>query len=277
MIRYKKIALASTFSPRFLPLLAEAWRIVQKLECEFSIIHAGEENEENRQRFATAFSELSISPPPQIHWAKGGPANAIVDAIKDQRIDLLIAGALETETAGRHYVGNVARTLLRDAPCSLLLFVKPSRDAQPFRQIVAITDFSGLSATSLEHTYFLAEHNGAEMIRIVRIFTIFAQAREQPDQFFGKGDAGKSMHAAEERRIEEFAAAVGPSPIPMEAVCVEGTTGFAASDYVQAVEADLLVIPSQPPGTPQLLPDGMDWVFNVIPSNLYIVRDGGLR
>ncbi|MGB8355855.1 MAG: universal stress protein [Chthoniobacteraceae bacterium] len=277
MNRYKKIALASTFSPRFLPLLAEAQRLVQKLGCALSLIHAGEENEESRVKFAAAFDELAISPHPQIHWAKGEAAAAILETIRAEQIDLLIAGALETEHSGRHYVGNVARVLLRDAPCSLLLFVKPSRDAQPFRQIVTITDFSELSAVSLQRTYFLAEQNAAENIRIVRIFTIFSQALEQPEKYFGGDDRGRSMREAEERRIMEFAESVGPSPVPVEAICVEGTTGFAASDYVQAVEADLLVIPSQQPGTPQLLPDGMDWVFNVIPSNLFIVRDGGVR
>jgi nucleotide-binding universal stress UspA family protein len=273
MIRYRKIALASTFSPRFLPLLAEAWSFVQKLECEFSLIHAGVENEEKAQQFESAFNELSISPRPEIHWAEGEPAEAILNTIRDRGIDLLLAGALEKESAGRHYVGNVARKLLREAPCSLLLFTSPSVHPEPFHRIVTITDFSWLSESCLKQTYFLARHSAAECIRIVRIFTIFDQALGQPEEFFHKKDARRSMLEAEERRIMELAAAAGPSPVPIEAVCVEGTTGFAASDYVQAVDADLLVIPSRLPGTPQLLPDGMDWVFSVIPSNLFIVRE----
>jgi len=278
MIQYKKIALAATFSPRFLPLLAEAQRLVQKLDCEFSLIHSGEENEESRGRFEAAFDELSISPRPTIHWTHSDdPAGAILRTIHEQQIDLLIAGALENETPGRHYVGNVARTLMRDAPCSLLLFTEPSIDPQPFRKIVTITDFSALSTLCLEHTYFMASHNAGERIYLVRIFTIFAQVHAQHKEFFVEKDARQSLLEAEEQHIEEFAAKVGPSPVELEAKCVEGTTGFAASDYVQAVEADLLVIPSHPPGTPQLLPDGMDWVFNVIPSNLFIVRENAAR
>jgi nucleotide-binding universal stress UspA family protein len=171
-------------------------------------------------------------------------------------------------------VGNVARTLLRDAPCSLLLFTSPSLETKPFRQIVSVTDFSEVSKVSLRQTYFLAKLNGAESIRVARIFTIFAQALEQPEEFFSGKESRKPMLEAEQKRIEEFAQSIGESPVPIEAVCVEGTTGFAASDYVEAVEADLLVIPSKPPGTPKLLPDGMDWVFSVIPSNLFIVREG---
>ena len=192
--------------------------------------------------------------------------------MKEQGIDLLVAGALEKQTPGRNYVGDVARTLLRDAPCSLLLFTKPSIDPQPFRQIVVVTDFSELSTTSLQRTYFLARQNSAEGIRVVRIYTVFTQAKEQPAEYFGREGSRRPMLEAEERHIMEFAAAAGESPVPVEAVCVEGTTGFAASDYVESVKADLLVIPSKPTGTAQLLPDGMDWVFSVIPSNLFIVR-----
>ncbi len=108
---------------------------------------------------------------------------------------------------------------------------------------------------------------------MVRIFTIFTQALVQPEEFFGKADSRRPMLEAEERHIAEFASAAGPSPVPVETACVEGTTGFAASDYVEGVKADLLVIPSKPVGTAQLLPDGMDWVFSVIPSNLFIVRE----
>ena len=272
MVRYKKIALASTFSPRFVPLLAEAGRLAEKLDCDFSLIHAGAENDDSIGKFEAAFKELGLTRRPQIHWAESGePATAILQIIKEKGIDLLIAGALEKEMPGRHYVGNVARSLLRDAPCSLMLFVHPSIDPQPFHQIVVVTDFSELSKVSLEQTYFLAKHNAAQGIRIVRIFTVFTQARAQP-QDFGKADSRRAMLKAEEAHIAEFADAVGVSPVPVETACVEGTTGFAASDYVEAVSADLLVIPSKPVGTAQLLPDGMDWVFNVIPANLFIVR-----
>lgn len=274
MDRIKKIALASTFSPRLLPLLAETARLVEKLDCEFSLIHAGTENPESAEKFETAFKDLALSKWPRIHWMQNGePAAAILEAVAEHGIDLLVAGALEKEASGRHYVGNVARTLLRDAPCSLLLFTKPSVDPQPFREIVVITDFSELSTLALQRSHFLARHNSAERIRVVRLFTIFTQAKEQPAEFFGGTDSRKPMLAGEERHILAFAEAAGPSPVPIEAVCVEGTTGFAASDYVEGVKADLLVIPSKPVGTPQLLPDGMDWVFSVIPSNLFIVRE----
>ena len=270
---FKNVAVASTFSNRFLQLLAEAASFTQMLDCSFSVIHGGEKSEEATKRFDDAFHELSLSPPPTFHWVDGEPVEAIVRTIKEQAIDLLIAGALKKETPGRNYTGNVARNLMRLAPCSLLFFTDPSAVPKPLRNIVTITDYSELSATSLKHAAFLANRFSAERIHLIRIFTLFAQAREQPVEFFGThDDRRQAILEAEEKRLAEFARAVGQKTVSIEYKCVEGTTGFAASEYVESVNADLLVVPAQMPGCSQLFPDGMDWLLNMIPSNLLIVR-----
>lgn len=273
MAQFNNIAVASTFSNRFLPMLAEAARISQMFGDGFSVIHAGEQSEESQSRFDEAFLELSLSPSPIVHWTTGEPVEAIVRAINEQSIDLLIAGALEKETPGHNYTGKVARSLMHEARCSLLFFTEPSIHPKPFRQIVAITDFSELSMMSLKHASFLAAKDSAERIHLVRIFTIFAQAREQPEEFFGnQDDRRKAMLEVEEKRLADFAAASGAHTVQIETICVEGTTGIAASEYVETVKADLLVVPSQLLGSPQLFPDGMDWIVSVIPSNLLILR-----
>lgn len=238
---------------------------------DFSVIHAGESTEDNKKRFNEAFLELSISPPPIVHWPCGEPVEAIVRTICEQGVELLILGALEKEIPGRHYTGTVARSIMREAPCSLLFLTEPSLEPKPLRQIVAITDFSELSALSLKHASFLAEQQGAERIHLVRIFTVFAQMRERSEEFV-EADQRQALLEVEEKRVADFAAASGPSTVPIEARCVEGSTGMAASDYVEAVQADLLVVPSQAPGDAPLFPEGMDWMFNAIPSNLLIVR-----
>ena len=63
---FGKVAVASTFSPRFLPMLAEAKAFATLLGEPFEIIHAGDETAEDRDRFASAFAEMEIASP--IHW-----------------------------------------------------------------------------------------------------------------------------------------------------------------------------------------------------------------
>ena len=52
-----------------------------------------------------------------------------------------------------------------------------------------------------------------------------------------------------------------------------GNTGFAAADFVQSVEADLLAVavPSSADGS-QTLPPNLSWLTDVIPCNLWVMR-----
>src|SRR5690606_13816654 len=77
-----------------------------------------------------------------IHWMSGPPAEAILRAVEQQQVDLLMAGALEKEAPLRYYLGAVAHNLVREAPCSLLLFTEPRRTPEPFRRVVVVTDYS---------------------------------------------------------------------------------------------------------------------------------------
>lgn len=75
----------------------------------------------------------------------------------------------------------------------------------------------------------------------------------------------------EEVALQEFILAAGATKVPIEARCIRGNTGFAVSNFVQAVEADLLVVPLQARPASKL-PAQISWVTEVIPCNLWIVR-----
>ena len=47
----------------------------------------------------------------------------------------------------------------------------------------------------------------------------------------------------EEAAVEKFVLAAGVTDVPIEARCIRGNTGLAASDFVQSIKADLLVVP----------------------------------
>jgi len=269
---FLKIAVASAFSPRFLPLLAEAKAFSARLGSGFSVIYAGKYGDAEQDRFTKAFAELGIDPPPKVYCAEGDPATVIMQTATAQGIDLLITGALEKDTGSRNFLGDVARTLMRDSPISLMLFPQPSAEPRSFKKLAVIVDFSSQARTALKQAIFLAEKHGAESIHALRIFTIFDQALSKPDEFFQGEKTERPGIEEEEARLKEFIDSAGRGSIPIEGRCIEGTTGFAASDFVQAIEADLLVIPSAPPGLPHQFPQGMDWLFNVIPANLLVVR-----
>ena len=73
--------------------------------------------------------------------------------------------------------------------------------------------------------------------------------------------------------MEEFILAAGHTDVPIEARCIRGNTGFAASDFVQSVEANLLVVPVRANGdASERLPNNIAWITDVIPCNLWVIR-----
>jgi nucleotide-binding universal stress UspA family protein len=269
---YKTIAVATTFSPRFKQVLAEAKRIRDRFSADLHLIHVGTRNEETPGKFAEILAELKLPADSAVHYEEGDPAEAILALLKREKIDLLIAGALEKEIVLHQFLGNVARRLVREANCSVMLFTHPQKDPKPLRRIVFIADQSQQGLTALKTTLMLAEAESCERLYVIGIITAFDEARASI-----AGDATRSAthkpNHGEEDSLEEFVLSAGATEVPIETRFIRGATGLAASDFVRSVEADLLVVPLLKRREKiQQLPSNIAWVSDVIPCNLWIVR-----
>ena len=269
---YKTIAVATTFSPRFKHVLAEAKRIRDRFGAELHLIYVGRRNEETSRKFSDVLAELELPADSPIHYEEGDPAEAILAALARENIDVLVAGALEKEIVLHSFLGNVARRLVREANCSVILFTAPQKRPKPLRRIVFVADHSQQGLVALKTTLMLAEAESCERLYVIGIITAFDEARASI-----AGDAtGSTTHEAnhdEEDPLEEFVLSAGATEVPIETRFIRGATGLAASDFVRSVEADLFVVPlPKSRETVQQLPSNIAWVSDVIPCNLWIVR-----
>jgi nucleotide-binding universal stress UspA family protein len=269
---YKTIAVATTFSPRFKHVLAEAKRIRDRFGAELHLIYVGRRNQETSRKFSDVLAELELPADSPIHYEEGDPAEAILAALARENIDMLVAGALEKEIVLHSFLGNVARRLVREANCSVILFTAPQKRPKPLRRIVFFADHSQQGLVALKTTLMLAEAESCERLYVIGIITAFDEARASI-----AGDAtGVTTHRpnhGEEEPLEEFVLSAGATEVPIETRFIRGATGLAASDFVRSVEADLLVVPlPKSRETVQQLPSNIAWVSDVIPCNLWIVR-----
>src|SRR5438876_7010772 len=265
------IAVASTFSPRFQQILAEAKRIRDRFGAELRPIHVGERSEKTAQKFRDAFGQLQLSVDSTIYYEEGDPAEAILRSLAREKIDMVVAGALEKEIVLHPFLGNVARRLVREAPCSVMLFTRPAINPQPLRRIVFVADYSDYGLEALKKTLPFAAAESCERLYVIRIITTFDRARASI-RVSAKGHE-KPRAEDEEAAVEEFVLSAGATDVPIEARCIRGNTGLAASDFVQSVKADLLVVPLQKSaGAIQQLPSNIAWVTDVIPCNLWVIR-----
>ena len=269
---YKTIAVATTFSPRFKRVLAEAKRIRDRFAAELHLIHVGKRNQETPKKFSDVLAELGLPADSSIHYEEGNPAEAILAVLAREKVDMLIAGALEKEVVLHPFLGNVARRLVREANCSVMLFTHPQKNPKPLRRIVFIADPSENGLRALKTTLLLAEAESCERLYVIGIITAFDEARASMVGDSNAGPAHKPQHA-EEDTLEELVLSAGTTEVPIETRSIRGATGLAASDFVRSVEADLLVVPlpETRESVPQL-PNNIAWVSDVIPCNLWVIR-----
>ena len=197
------------------------------------------------------------------------PAQALLSAAQDAGIDLLVAGAFEAPALHRRrFLGAVARQLAESARCSLLLVAHPRIDRYDFRRIVAITDFSESSKMACGHALWLAQKDSAECVHLISIHTIFMDARAETGAKDGKP---ARTRAQEERLMEDFVASLPKCHVPVDWKVVDATTGFAACEFAESVDADLLVLPghNRPEGR---VPPMADWALQVVPCSRWIVH-----
>ena len=270
---YKRIAVASTFSPRFEEVLSEAGRIRDRFGSDLSLIYIGERDEETAKKFENILGRLHLPSDSPVHYGKGDPAEGILRAIADNDVDLIVAGALEKESALHPFLGNVARRLLREATCSVLLFTHPDRAPKPLRRIVFVANYSEHAGAAFRQALKLAEAEKCERLYVIRVYTTFDEVRASMFVEDGDGKPRPRTFDEEESALEKFVLAAGDTDVPIEARCIRGNTGFAASDFVKSVEAHLLVVPVHKTETSaERLPNHLAWIADVIPCNLWLVR-----
>jgi nucleotide-binding universal stress UspA family protein len=269
---YKTIAVATTFSPRFRQVLSEAKRIRERFPADLHLIYAGKRSEETATKFRDALEELQLPADSAVHYEEGDPAEAILRTLAREKIDVIVAGALEKEVVLHPFLGNVARRLVREAPCSVMLFTRPAAKPKPLRRIVFVADYSSHGLQALKKTLVLASAESCERLYVIGIITTFDQARASIGSGASKGK-DSSAHDEQEEALEQFVLSAGATEVPIEVHCVRGNTGLVASDFVQSISADLLVVPLHKSGEPSKpLPSNIAWITDVIPCNLWLIR-----
>lgn len=262
---YRKIAVASTFSPRFDHVLSEAKRVRDRFGSKFSLIFVGDKTEEVAAKFQAAVKRLSLPDDTTIYYEQGNPANAILRVLEKEAIDLIVAGALEKEVVLHPFLGNVARRLLREGPSSVMLFTDPKLKPEPLRKLVFVAEYSEHASEALRLAWSLAQLEKSERVYVIRVITTFDVARAAK-----RGSPGEQSD--EEAKLEQFVLSLGHTEVPTEVRSIRGNTGFVAADFVKSVEADLLVVPLDRQKNSGRLPPNLEWLTDVIPCNLWVIR-----
>lgn len=248
---YRRAAVASTFSPTFAAVLAEAGCFSRHCAASLEVLHAAARSDEKEARFQEI---LGAGAP--IRWVeKESPSAALLSVAGEY--ELLIAGALQREDGERPYTSSVARDLLRSASCDLLLVPRPVKDPRPPEHVVLALEPGDEGRDLLERTVRILRPKRAT---IAVTHTPFAAAIAA-----SRGESPTDLDAW----LEGLAVGLEDVDVELDECVVRSNTGYNLCDAVDGLQADLLIVQADSSGA---LPPHMNWLFQVIPTRLLVVR-----
>jgi hypothetical protein len=154
-----------------------------------------------------------------------------------------------------------------------MLFTKPDQEPKPLCRIVLMAEYSEHGRAALHKALRLAALEQCEKLFVIRVYTTFDAARAKARKKSAKsGNQATRTLEEEEIALEQFIDSAGQTEVPIEARCIRGNTGYAVLDFVQSVEAVLLVVPVDPATSAAGLPAHVAWMTDVIPCNLWVIR-----
>jgi nucleotide-binding universal stress UspA family protein len=274
---YQKIGVAVAFSPRCEAIIGESARLQGLFNAELVIIHVGEKHEDEAQFLEEMIDDTGIDRKRmKVVWEQGSPASKILSICNREKVDLLVAGALQKENLLKYYIGSIARRLIRRSHCSVLMLINPSFPSSPFKNIVINGTEGENYYKSIRRGIGLARMEGAQFVHIFKAIKLFglsmAIAGEEESEH--EYEATRRQIVNEEiKEIEDLLDSINTEGLRVNIKVAAGKAGFELSKFARRKSADLLIVqgPSHKLGVfDRLFPHYLESVMEDLPSNILI-------
>lgn len=276
---FKRIAAAIAFSPRAEANICETKRIADHLGAELILIHIGADSEEEHRQFNELLSCSGINAHEVKEvWRDGDPIKAITEIVREEKIDLLVSGALPKEGLFKYFVGSIARKLCRAVDCSVLLMTAPQKDAHPCRVITVNTDIDACDGTTVDVAFRLADRFDSEEVHLVQeLDPGRVKVRVEDDSTLDAFNAAKeALRESETARLEDMIEGLDrPERALTQTDFVFGKPGVTLAHYAQSIHSDLIVT-NAPTDRSRLIDrvfvSGIEYILGDLPCDLLLVR-----
>lgn len=275
---YKKIAAAVAFSPRMEAILSEVSRLQRLFEGELILIHVGEETEEKKALLLQTLEKTNIDIGlTKIFWEEGDPAKKIRSVCKKQKVELLVAGAMQTENIFKYYIGSVARKILRKAQCSVLVLINPTTSPVPFERIVIHAGDEDDGKQTITAGCYIGQKDRARQLHILKEIKMFgftmALAGEDPEHEYSE-----TRRKIVQEKITEVRNLMTDCPcegLKINIKIVTGKSGFELSKFTRSAQADLLILDAPKRDLnilDRMFPNDLEYIMADLPGNLLLVQ-----
>ncbi|MDX5477562.1 MAG: universal stress protein [Cyclobacteriaceae bacterium] len=274
---FTKIALAIAFSPRMEALICEAKRLKDIFEAELILIHVGERLPENESALDKIIQKHDINKEKvKIFWEKGNPAKKILHVCKEEKVDLLVAGALKTEGFFKYYIGSVARKIIRKASCSVLMLIEPMENSSSFDKVV-------INGTQHDQTPYVIQQ-GLDWCKKDKAKQVFIanEIKMYGMQMATAGEGGEGEISSTRRKlvaeevtyVENILKTLDKGDLKIHIKITCGKWAIELARFASDIKADLLVVGDEGKlgFLDRLFPHDLEDILSDLPCNLLIVK-----
>ena len=273
----KKILIGIAFSPNLKPNIFEAIRMANMFGAQLVGVHVGEKTNKKENQLAQLILEApKLKYPIKTVWQKGKPVDVILNTAVNEKIDLLVLGALQQENLYKYYVGSVARELTRKASCSVLLLIKPSVKRVKCNHIVVNGLKDKRTTETIEASFLVSKALECKRITIVEeISQREIEVKVSDDYSLRKANINKEkLKRREDSRVNKILGNISTDGISVKIQSIFGKRGYSIGHYAKVKRADLLVMnaPSKTSILDRIFPHDIEYILTELPTDVLIVK-----
>ena len=273
----KKILIGIAFSPNLKPNIFEAIRMANMFGAQLVGVHVGEKTNKKQNQLADLILEApKLKYPIKTVWQKGKPVDVILNTAVNEKIDLLVLGALQQENLYKYYVGSVARELTRKASCSVLLLIKPSVKRVKCNHIVVNGLKDKRTTETIEASFLVSKALECKRITIVEeISQKEIEVKVSDDYSLRKANINKEkLKRREDSRVNKILGNINTEGISVKIQSIFGKRGYSIGHYAKVKRADLLVMnaPSKTSILDRIFPHDIEYILTELPTDVLIVK-----
>jgi nucleotide-binding universal stress UspA family protein len=278
-IAFKKIGLAIAFSPTLEALLSEAARLKQLWQSELVLIHVGDSSSGAAHSLNNLLGKIGLDPQEvTIRWEHGDPVRRILGVCREEKVELIIAGALKKENLFKYYIGTIARKILRKAPCSVLMLLNPSVEPKPINNIIINAEDSPYVEQAIEVGCELGKAEKSHWLHVVREIKLYGLSMSASDQRSEEeySQLRTELVSTEIDNVQRMLAKISHAGLKINIKVLSGKSGYELAQFTTRKHGDLLIV-----GAPsrkfsffdRIFPHDLEYIFADLPCSLLVIKE----
>jgi nucleotide-binding universal stress UspA family protein len=272
-----KILIGVAFSPNLKSNIFEAVRLANMFDAELVGVHVGTKSDKKKSDLKAILAEADpLKKPGTTIWKEGKPVDIILETCSEEKIDLLILGAIQREDLLKYYVGSIARKITRKAPCSVLLLIKPSIERVPCKHIVVNGLKNDRTEETIKTAFLISQKLKCNKLTIVEeVSQDELHVKVSDDKTLRKANiARERLSTREDQRVKHILETINNKDITVKTQSIFGKRGYSIGHYAKVKRADLLIMnaPNKLGFFDRIFPHDIEYILSELPTDVLIVK-----